>query len=58
MTIEFKVVAVKSNHAGGRGKGTLYSPEDRSLVMEGGVKIAFSKEDVENTLQTSSEISW
>ena len=43
-----KVVAVKSQiHAGGRGKGTLYSPEDRSLVMEGGVKIAFSKEDVE-----------
>ena len=43
-----KVVAVKSQiHAGGRGKGTLYSPEDRSLVMEGGVKIAFNKEEVE-----------
>ena len=43
-----KVVAVKSQiHAGGRGKGTLYFPDDRSMVMEGGVKIAFSKEDVE-----------
>ena len=43
------VVAVKSQiHAGGRGKGNLYSPESGDLVMEGGVKIAFSREDVEN----------
>jgi len=43
-----KVVAVKSQiHAGGRGKGTLYHPESGDLVMEGGVKIAFSREDVE-----------
>ncbi len=44
-----KVVAVKSQiHAGGRGKGSLYHPESGDLVMEGGVKIAFSREDVEN----------
>ena len=44
-----KVVAVKSQiHAGGRGKGTLYDPASGNLVMEGGVKIAFSREDVEN----------
>ena len=43
-----KVVAVKSQiHAGGRGKGTLYDQETNDLVMEGGVKIAFSREDVE-----------
>ena len=43
-----KVVAVKSQiHAGGRGKGTLYHPESGDQVMEGGVKIAFSREDVE-----------
>ena len=43
-----KVVAVKSQiHAGGRGKGNLYHPETRELVMEGGVKIAFSREEVE-----------
>ena len=42
-----KVVAVKSQiHAGGRGKGTLYNPQTREHVMDGGVKIAFSKEDV------------
>ena len=42
-----KAVAVKSQiHAGGRGKGNLYHPESRDLVMEGGVKIAFSKEEV------------
>ena len=34
-----KVVAVKSQiHAGGRGKGTLYNPETREHVMDGGVK--------------------
>jgi succinyl-CoA synthetase beta subunit len=43
-----KVVAVKSQiHAGGRGKGTMYNPENREVVMEGGVKIAFSREEVE-----------
>ena len=43
-----KVVAVKSQiHAGGRGKGTLYHPDSGDMVMEGGVKIAFSREDVE-----------
>ena len=42
-----KVVAVKSQiHAGGRGKGNLYAPETGELVMEGGVKIAFSREEV------------
>ena len=43
-----KVVAVKSQiHAGGRGKGTVYDPETKDLVMEGGVKIAFSRDEVE-----------
>ena len=43
-----KVVAVKSQiHAGGRGKGNLLHPDTRELVMEGGVKIAFSREEVE-----------
>ena len=43
-----EIVAVKSQiHAGGRGKGTLYNPETNELVMEGGVKIAFDKEEVE-----------
>jgi len=42
-----KVVAVKSQiHAGGRGKGNLYSPTTGDLQMEGGVKIAFSRDDV------------
>ncbi len=42
-----KVVAVKSQiHAGGRGKGTLYDIESRKHVMDGGVKIAFSREEV------------
>ena len=41
------VVAVKSQiHAGGRGKGVLYDPKTNDLIMEGGVKIAFSKEEV------------
>ena len=44
-----KVVAVKSQiHAGGRGKGSLYTPDTGELAMEGGVKIAFSREEVEN----------
>ena len=43
-----KIVAVKSQiHAGGRGKGTIYNPETREEVMQGGVKIAFSREEVE-----------
>ncbi len=47
-----KIVAVKSQiHAGGRGKGTLYDQETNDLVMEGGVKIAFSREDVEKYAQ-------
>jgi succinyl-CoA synthetase beta subunit len=42
------VVAVKSQiHAGGRGKGTLFDPTSGEEVMQGGVKIAFSREDVE-----------
>ena len=47
-SLNSSVVAVKSQiHAGGRGKGTLYAPEDNELVMEGGVKIAFNQEEVE-----------
>lgn len=43
-----KIVAVKSQiHAGGRGKGNLYDPKTGNLIMEGGVKIAFSREEVE-----------
>ena len=43
-----KVVAVKSQiHAGGRGKGTIYNPDTREEVMQGGVKIAFSRDEVE-----------
>jgi len=42
-----KVVAVKSQiHAGGRGKGNLYHPDSGELVMEGGVKVATSREEV------------
>ena len=48
-SLDSKVVAVKSQiHAGGRGKGSLYCPDTGELLMEGGVKIAFSREDVEN----------
>ena len=44
-----KVVAVKSQiHAGGRGKGTLFNPETRDHVMDGGVKIAFSRDEVKS----------
>ena len=43
------VVAVKSQiHAGGRGKGDLFCPESGELVMQGGVKVAFSRDEVEN----------
>ena len=42
-----KIVAVKSQiHAGGRGKGILSDPDSGEEVMKGGVKIAFSREDV------------
>ena len=41
------VVAVKSQiHAGGRGKGDLFSLDSGELVMQGGVKVAFSREEV------------
>ena len=47
-SLNSKIVAVKSQiHAGGRGKGTLYDPESGEEVMQGGVKIAFSREEVE-----------
>ena len=50
--LESKVVAVKSQiHAGGRGKGTLYDKETDNLVMEGGVKIAFSRDEVKEYAQ-------
>ena len=50
--LDGNVVAVKSQiHAGGRGKGNLYSPDSGDLVMEGGVKIAFSREEVETYAQ-------
>ena len=43
-----EIVAVKSQiHAGGRGKGNLYDPESGELVLEGGVKVAFSRDEVE-----------
>jgi succinyl-CoA synthetase beta subunit len=43
-----KIVAVKSQiHAGGRGKGVLYNPETGAEVMQGGVKIAFNRDEVE-----------
>lgn len=43
-----KIVAVKSQiHAGGRGKGIMLNPQTREEVMQGGVKIAFSREEVE-----------
>ncbi|MBT4407400.1 MAG: succinate--CoA ligase subunit beta, partial [Euryarchaeota archaeon] len=52
-TLNSKVVAVKSQiHAGGRGKGTMYHPESGEMVMEGGVKIAFSADEV-NTYATN-----
>ena len=45
--LESDIVAVKSQiHAGGKGKGILYDPITDDLIMEGGVKIAFSREEV------------
>ena len=47
-SLNSKVVAVKSQiHAGGRGKGSLFCPESGELLMEGGVKIAFNRDEVE-----------
>jgi len=47
-SLESEIVAVKSQiHAGGRGKGELFSVESGDLVMKGGVKIAVSREEVE-----------
>jgi succinyl-CoA synthetase beta subunit len=41
------VAAVKSQiHAGGRGKGDLFCPDSGDLVMQGGVKVAFSRKEV------------
>jgi len=46
-SLESEIVAVKSQiHAGGRGKGILYDADSGEEVMKGGVKIAFSREDV------------
>ena len=48
-SLNSKVVAVKSQiHAGCRGKGTLYNPKTRDHVMDGGVKIAFSRDEVKS----------
>jgi len=47
-SLESEIVAVKSQiHAGGRGKGSLYCPDSGDLIMEGGVKVAFSRDEVE-----------
>jgi succinyl-CoA synthetase beta subunit len=47
-SLESEIVAVKSQiHAGGRGKGILYDTDSGEEVMNGGVKIAFSREDVQ-----------
>ncbi|MBR79888.1 MAG: ADP-forming succinate--CoA ligase subunit beta [Euryarchaeota archaeon] len=47
-SLESEIVAVKSQiHAGGRGKGNLYCPDSGDLVMEGGVKVATSRDEVE-----------
>ena len=44
-----EIVAVKSQiHAGGRGKGKLFCPNSGDLLMEGGVKVASSRAEVEN----------
>lgn len=41
------VWVVKSQiHAGGRGKGKIYHPDTRELILEGGVKLARSLDDV------------
>ena len=41
------IVAVKAQiHAGGRGKGSLFDPDSGEMVMQGGVKIAHSRDEV------------
>lgn len=48
-TLGSSIVAVKCQiHAGGRGKGTLIDPQSREMVMQGGVHLARSREDVES----------
>ena len=42
-----ELVAVKAQiHAGGRGKGSLFDPDSGELVMQGGVKLARSRDAV------------
>lgn len=62
-----KVWVVKSQiHAGGRGKGKIYDPKTRKLILDGGVKVAknitevkkFTKQMIGNllvTIQTGEE---
>jgi succinyl-CoA synthetase beta subunit len=62
-----KVWVVKSQiHAGGRGKGKIYDPKTRKLIMDGGVKVAknltevrqYAKKMIGNllvTIQTGEE---
>ena len=41
------IVAVKAQiHAGGRGKGSLFDPDSGEMVMQGGVKIVRSRDEV------------
>jgi len=48
-----ETVIVKSQiHAGGRGKGNLYCPDSGEKLLEGGVHLARSKEEVEKFAQT------
>ncbi len=48
-----ETVVVKSQiHAGGRGKGNLYCPDSGEKLLEGGVHLARSKEEVEKFAQT------
>ena len=42
-----KYVLKAQIHAGGRGKGNLYCPSSGDLIMEGGVKVASSRGEVE-----------
>ena len=47
------LVAVKSQiHAGGRGKGTVIDPNSRATVIEGGVHIARSRDEVTNLAES------
>ena len=46
-------VVVKSQiHAGGRGKGTVHCPNTGDILLEGGVHLAHSKEEVEQFAKT------